>query len=69
MLPRNIFIQKKSLKRSIINFFLKICNFIEVTLRCGSSPVNLMHTFRSPFYSNTSGGLILFILLHVDEDC
>ena len=48
MLPRNIFIQKKSLKGNIIKNLLKICNFIEVTLRCGCSPVNLMHTFRSP---------------------
>ena len=57
MLPRNIFIQKKSIKGNIIKFFLKIYNFIEVTLWCGCSPVNLMHAFRSPFYSNTSGGL------------
>ena len=57
MLPRNIFIQKKSVKGNIINFFLKIYNFIEVTLWCGCFPVNLMHTFRSPFYSNTSGRL------------
>ena len=69
ILPRNIFIQKKSLKGNVIKFFLKIYNFIEVTLRCGCSPVNLMRTFRSPFYSNTSGGLFLFILLHVGEGC
>ena len=54
MLPRNIFILKKSLKGDIIKVFLKICNFIELWYGC--SPVNLMRTFRSPFYSNTSGG-------------
>ena len=59
MLPRNICIQKKSLNGNIIKVFLKISNFIEVTLRCGCSPVNLMH----------SGGLFLFILLHVGEGC
>ena len=31
-------------------------NFIETTPRRGSSPVNLMHIFRTPFLKNTSGG-------------
>ena len=34
-------------------------NFIEVTLWYGCFPVNLLHIFRTPFYSSTSGGLIL----------
>ena len=25
------------------------CNFIEITLRHGFSPVNLLHIFRTPF--------------------
>ena len=34
-------------------------NFIEITLRHGCSPVNLLHIFRPPFPKNTSGGLLL----------
>ena len=36
-----------------------LCNFIEITLRHGFSPVNLLHIFRKPFPKNTSGGLLL----------
>ena len=28
-------------------------NFIEITLRHGFSPVNLLHVFRTPFHKNT----------------
>ena len=34
-------------------------NFIEITLRHGCSPVNLLHNFRTPFPKNTSGRLLL----------
>ena len=34
-------------------------NFIEITLRQGCSPVNLLHVFRTPFPKNTSGVLLL----------
>ena len=34
-------------------------NFIEITLRHGCSPVNLLHNFRTPFLKNTSGRLPL----------
>ena len=30
-----------------------LCNFIEITLRHGCSPVNLLHIFRTPFLKNT----------------
>ena len=36
-----------------------LCNFIEITLRHGCSPVNLLHIFRRPFFKNTSGRLLL----------
>ena len=40
------------------------CDFnkvaIEITLRHGCSPVNLLHIFRAPFSKNTSGPLLLF---------
>ena len=36
-----------------------LCIFIEIALRHGCSPVNLLYIFRSSFYMNTSGGLIL----------
>ena len=35
-------------------------NFIEITLRHGCSPVNLLHIFRTPFPKNTSGRLLLY---------
>ena len=36
-----------------------LCNFIEIALRHGCSPVNLLHIFRTPFLKNTSGRLHL----------
>ena len=44
--------------RSVISIKLK-SNFIEIILRQGYSPVNLLHIFRTPFLKNTSGGLLL----------
>ena len=35
-----------------------LCNFIEIALQHGCSPVNLLHIFRTPFLSNTSGRLL-----------
>ena len=34
-------------------------NVIEITLRHGCSPVNLLHTFRTSFLKHTSGWLLL----------
>ena len=39
-----------------------LCNFIEITLRHGCSPVNLLLIFRTPFPRNTSGGLLLVVI-------
>ena len=36
-----------------------LCSFIEIGLRHGCSPVNLLHIFRTPFLKNTSGRLLL----------
>ena len=38
-----------------------LCNFIEITIWHGCSPVNLLHIFRTPFLKNTSDGLLLNI--------
>ena len=38
------------------------CNFIEIALQPGCSPVNLLHIFRKSFLKNTSGRLLLKIL-------
>ena len=46
--------------RNVISIKLQ-SNFIEITLRHGCSPVNLLHIFRIPFSKNTSGGLLLDI--------
>ena len=34
-------------------------NFIEITFRRGCSPVDLQHIFRTPFYKNTYGRVLL----------
>ena len=44
--------------RSVITIKLQ-SNFIEITLRHGCSPVNLLYIFRTPFPKNTSDGLLL----------
>ena len=38
-----------------------LCNFIEIALRHGFSPVNLLHIFRTHFPKSTWGRLLLFI--------
>ena len=37
-------------------------NFIEIPLRHGSSPVNLLHIFRTPYLKSTSEWLLLSIV-------
>ena len=37
-----------------------VCNFTETTLRHGCSFISLRHIFRTPFYKNIYGGLLLF---------
>ena len=44
--------------RSAISIKLQ-SNVIEITLRYGCFPVNLLHIFRAPFPKNTSGRLLL----------
>ena len=36
-----------------------VINFIEIALRHECSSVNLLNTYRVPFYKNTYGGLVL----------
>ena len=45
--------------RNAISIKLQI-SFIEITLRHGYSPVNLLHIFRTPSPRNTSGGQLLY---------
>ena len=40
-----------------------ICSFIEITPRNENSPVNLLHIFRTSFPKNSSGWLLLSLLL------
>ena len=42
-----------------------LCNFIEITLRHGQSPVNLLHICRTHFTKNISGRLLLFYIFKV----
>ena len=42
-----------------LNFNRVASNFIETTLRHGSSPVNVRHISRTHFLKNTSGRLFL----------
>ena len=44
------------------------CKLIEIALRHGCSPVNLLYIARTPLYKNTFGGLLLVngvIILHL----
>ena len=50
--------------RSVISKTLQ-SNFIEITLRYGCSPVNLLYIFRAPFLRNTSGGLLLYDVIFI----
>ena len=42
-------------------------HIIEIALRYGCSPVNLLLIFRTPFPKNTSGRLLLSIILHYSD--
>ena len=48
------------------------CDFskvtIEITLWHGCSPINLMHIFRTPFFKNTTGRLLLYFALTLIEN-
>ena len=44
-------------------------NFIEVTLWHGCSPVNLLHIFWTHFSNNTSGRLLLLIVIMLEQYC
>ena len=46
-----------------------LCNFIEIALRHGCSPANLLHIFRTTFPKNTSERLLLLILLILSKSC
>ena len=46
---------------SVISIKL-LWDFIEITLLHGCSPVNLLHSFRTPFLKNTYGRLLLSCL-------
>ena len=54
-------IYRKSAMLSVISIKLQI-SFIEITLRHGCSPLNLLHIFRTPFTKNNSGGCFLIYL-------
>ena len=45
--------------RGVISINL-LSNFIEIALRNGCSPVNLLYIFRTPIPKNTSGWLLLY---------
>ena len=47
--------------RNVISIKL-LCNFIEITLRDGCSPVNLLHIFRTSCFRKTSGWLLLKLI-------
>ena len=39
-----------------------LCNFIEIVLRLGCSPLKLLHIFSTSFYKNISRGLFIGLL-------
>ena len=54
---------------------LKICNkftgehpcrsVISMKFRYGCSPLNFLHIFRTPFYKNTSGVLLIYLQVYL----
>ena len=52
--------------QSVISIKLQ-SNFIEIALRHGCSPVNLLHIFKTPFPRNTSGWLLLIFSRRGDK--
>ena len=38
---------------------------VKITRRQGCSPVNLLDIFKTPFYKNTYGGLLLTLISHI----
>ena len=65
--PTEVFLLKGVLKicgkfteecRSVISIKL-LCNFIQIALQYGCSPVDFLHIFGTPFSKNTSGWLLL----------
>ena len=52
--------------RSMISVKL-LCNFVEITLRHGCPPINLLHLSRTPFPRNTSRWLVLVLLFFSSE--
>ena len=65
--PAEVFLGKGVLKlcskyvgelpcRSVISIKL-LCKFVEIALRYGCTPLNMLHICRTPFPKNTSGGL------------
>ena len=47
-----------------------LCNFIEIALRRGYIPVDLLHIFRAPFPKNIFGWLLLnsTLTLYADQE-
>ena len=52
--------------RSAISIKLQ-SNFIEIALRHGCSPVNLLHILRTPFYKNISRWLLLKVETDIEN--
>ena len=44
-------------------------SFIELALRYGCSPVNLLHAFKISFLKNTYGGLLLRVFFLLQQAC
>ena len=44
-----------------------LCNFIEIALQHGWSPINLLHILRTPFLKETSGGCFCLVFHSYDK--
>ena len=56
---RSKFTREHPCRRATSSKLQLLWNFIEIALRHGCSPVNLLHIFRTPFLRNTYGWLLL----------
>ena len=49
---RNL-LQSLKVQEAALHKYSLLCNFIEIALRHGCSPVNLLHIFKIPFFTRT----------------
>ena len=68
-LPENIHAEVRATCFTRVHVRKFLCNFIEIALRHGCSPVNLLHIFKTPFLRIPLDGCLCFNSLIVLAIC